>query len=88
MSSIFNFDVTGHIFNFVLYSNEKNNNLYKYKYYDTTKEKIKDCEIYSPFSLFKCNGLTFQNKKKIQKNLLKHVFLIIIKKLNIFFFMT
>ena len=52
------------------------------------KKKIKDCEIYSPFSLFKCNGLTFQNKKKIQKNLLKHVFLIIIKKLNIFFFMT
>ena len=67
MSSIFNFDVTGHIFNFVLYSNEKNNNLYKYKYYDTTKEKIKDCEIYSPFSLFKCNGLTFQNKKKNTK---------------------
>ena len=63
MSSIFNFDIIGHFFNFVLYSNDKNNNLYKYKYYDTTEEKIKDCEIFSPFSLFKCYGLTFQNTK-------------------------
>ena len=34
------------------------NNLYKYKYYDTIEKKIKDCEIFSPFSLFKCNGFT------------------------------
>ena len=67
MSSIFNFDVTGHIFNFVLYSNEKNNNLYKYKYYDTTEEKIKDYEIFSPFYLFKYNGLRFQNQKKYKR---------------------
>ena len=44
------------------YSKEINDNLYKYKYFDTTKEKIKDCEIFSPFSLFKCNGFTSENK--------------------------
>ena len=87
MNAIFDYDVKEQIFDFVPYSKEINNNLYKYKYFDTTKEKIKDCEIFSPFSLFKCNGFTFQNKRK-QKNWFKYVFLIIIQKLNILLFMT
>ena len=62
MNPIFDFDVKGQIFNFKLYPNELKNNLYKYKYYDTIEKKIKDCEIFSPCSLFKCNGFTFQNK--------------------------
>ena len=62
MNPIFDFDVKGQIFNFKLYPNELKNNLYKYKYFDTTEEKIKDCEIFSPFSLFKCNGFTFENE--------------------------
>ena len=87
MNAIFDYDVKGQIFDFVSYSKEINNNLYKYKYFVTTEEKIKDCEIFSPFSLFKCNGFTFQNKKS-QKNLFKYIFSIIIQKLNIFLFMT
>ena len=62
MHAIFGFDEKGKIFNFKFYPDEMKNNLYKHKYYDTTEEKIKACEIFSPFSLFKCNGFTSENK--------------------------
>ena len=35
-------------------------NCYQYKYFDTVEKKIKDCKIFSPFTLFKGNGFEFE----------------------------
>ena len=35
-------------------------NSYKYKFWDTVEKKIRDCQIYSPFSHFTVKGFSFE----------------------------
>ena len=47
-------------YNWVIQPTLFDENCYKYKYFDTVDKKIKDCKIFSPFSLFKGNGFEFE----------------------------
>ena len=60
IASYFNFSEFGLIYNFITYPNVIEENSYKYKFYDTVDKKIKDRQIYSPFSHFKRNGFEFE----------------------------
>ena len=47
-------------YHFMLHPKILYNYCYCYKFYDTAKQKIRDCQIYSPFSHFKINGFEFK----------------------------
>ena len=59
IASYYNFSWFGVTYDFIIYPNVIDENCYKYKFYDTVDKKIKDCEIYSPFSHFEGNGFEF-----------------------------
>ena len=42
------------------YGSDHNANAFKYKFYDATENKIRDCKIYVPFSQFKNSGFEFK----------------------------
>ena len=53
-------DIEHLTYNWVVQPELFDDNCYKYKYFDTVEKKIKDCQIFLPFTLFKDNGFEFE----------------------------
>ena len=53
-------DIQSLTYNFIIQADQLDFNCYHYKYFDSVEKKIKNCKIFSPFSLLKGNGFDFE----------------------------
>ena len=52
----------GYTYRFKLFPKIVNQYSYKYKFFDTVERKIRDCQIYSPYSQFIGKGFNFERE--------------------------